>query len=86
MAELIHHAVGLQRRLTFRQMSMASLVRYGVDFALASLFALFLYYNVEVAGGDLIGVLFLVFVLRRAASFAQNAQQTYQRFAGLSGA
>ena len=85
VAKLIRHAVSLQRRLYFRQMSLASLVRYAVDFTLAALFAVFLYYNVEVAGGDLVGVLFLVFVLRRAASFAQNVQQTYQQFAGLSG-
>ena len=85
VTELIHRSVELQRRLAFKRMSVTTLTRYGVDITVALLFAMFLYYNVEVAGGGLLNILFLVFVLRRAATFAQNAQQTYQQFAGLSG-
>ena len=81
----ISSAIGEQGRLLFEQRRLESLVRNGIDLLTVLLIAALLLYYVELVGTAFVEMVFMLVILRRTLSFAQNTQRSFQRFLDFSG-
>ena len=81
----VSSAIGEQGRLLFAQRRLESLVRNGIDLLTVLLIALLLLYYVDIVGTALVEMLFMLLILRRTLTFAQNTQRSFQRFLDSSG-
>ena len=81
----ISSAIGGQGRLLYAQRRLESLVRNGIDLLTVLLIAALLFYNVEIVGTAFVEMVFMLVILRRTATFAQNTQRSFQRFLDFSG-
>ena len=85
----ISHAVSMainnQGSLLYAQRRLESLVRNGIDMLTVLLIVGLLLYYVELAGTAFIEMVFMLVILRRTLTFAQNTQRTYQQFLDHSG-
>ena len=60
-------------------------MRNGIDLLTVLLIAALLFYNVEIVGTAFVEMVFMLVILRRTATFAQNTQRSFQRFLDFSG-
>jgi subfamily B ATP-binding cassette protein MsbA len=60
-------------------------MRQSTEFILMALIVVLLFYNVVLRGLDLVVILFLLFLTRRAITFALEAQTDYRKFLSASG-
>ena len=81
----ISAAIGEQGRLYYAQRRLASLVKNGLDIVTVLLIVALLLYYVEIVGTVIVEMLFVLLILRRTVTFAQNTQRSYQRFLDFSG-
>ncbi len=81
----ISSAIDRQGSLLYDQRRLESVVRNGVDLLTVLLIAALLLYYVEVVGTAFVEMLFMLLVLRRTATFAQQTQTSFQRFLDFSG-
>ena len=81
----VSSAIGEQGRLFYAQRRLSSLVKNGVDLLTVLLIVVLLLYYVEVLGAAFVEMVFVLVVLRRTMTFAQNTQRSYQRFLDYSG-
>ena len=81
----ISSAIGGQGRLLYAQRRLESLVRNGIDLLTVLLIAALLLYYVEIVGTAFVEMVFMLVILRRTATFAQNTQRSFQRFLDFSG-
>ena len=81
----VSSAIGEQGSLLYAQRRLESLVRNGIDLLTVLLIAALLLYYVEILGTAFVEMVFMLVILRRTLSFAQNAQRSVQRFLDFSG-
>ena len=81
----ISSAIGEQGRLLYAQRRLESLVRNGIDLMTVLLIVALLLYYVEIVGTAFIEMVFMLVILRRTATFAQQTQAWFQRFLDFSG-
>ena len=81
----ISSAIGEQGRLLYDQRRLESLVRNGIDLLTVLLIVALLLYYVEIVGTVFVEMVFMLVILRRTATFAQNTQAWFQRFLDFSG-
>ena len=81
----VSSAIGEQGRLFYAQRRLSSLVRNGIDLLTVLLIVALLLYYVEVVGTAFVEMVFVLVILRRTVTFAQNTQRSYQRFLDFSG-
>ena len=81
----ISSAIDRQGSLLYDQRRLESVVRNGVDLLTVLLIAALLFYYVELVGTAFVEMIFMLVILRRTATFAQNTQTTFQRFLEFSG-
>ena len=81
----VSSAIGEQGRLLYAQQRLGSLVRNGIDMFTVLLIAALLLYYVEIVGTAFVEMLFMLVILRRTLTFAQNTQRSFQRFLDFSG-
>ncbi len=81
----ISSAIGEQGRLLYDQRRLESLVRNSIDLLTVLLIAGLLLYYVEIVGTAFVEIVFMLVILRRTATFAQNTQSWFQRFLDFSG-
>ena len=81
----ISSAIGEQGRLLYDQRRLESLVRNSIDLLTVLLIAALLLYYVEFVGTAFVEMVFMLVILRRTLTFAQNTQRSYQRFLDFSG-
>ena len=81
----VSSAIGRQGRLLYDQRRLESLVRNGLDLMTVLLIVALLLYYVEIVGTAFVEMVFVLVILRRTASFAQNTQTWFQRFLDFSG-
>ncbi len=81
----ISSAIGEQGRLLYAQRRLESVVRNGIDLLTVLLIAALLLYYVEIAGTAFVEMVFMLVILRRTATFAQQTQTSFQRFLDFSG-
>ena len=81
----VSSAIGEQGRLLYAQRRLDSLVRNGIDMFTVLLIAALLLYYVEIVGTAFVEMLFMLVILRRTLTFAQNTQRSFQRFLDFSG-
>ena len=81
----VSSAIGEQGRLLYAQRRLESLVRNGIDLLTVLLIAALLLYYVEIVGTAFVEMVFMLVILRRTATFAQNTQNWFQRFLDFSG-
>ena len=74
-----------QGELEYRRSVLSAIVGNSIELTLTVLVAGLLFYYVEVAGLQLIEVLFLLFLLRRAMSFSLRVYAEYRKFLAASG-
>ena len=81
----VSSAIGEQGRLFYAQRRLSSLVRNGIDLLTVLLIVALLLYYVEVVGTAFVEMVFVLVILRRTVTFAQNTQRSHQRFLDFSG-
>ena len=81
----ISSAIGEQGSLLYAQRRLESLVRNGIDLMTVLLIVALLLYYVEIVGTAFIEMVFMLVILRRTATFAQQTQARFQRFLDFSG-
>ena len=81
----ISSAIHRQGRLLFEQRRLESLVRNGIDLMTVLLIVALLLYYVEIVGTAFVEMVFMLVILRRTATFAQQTQTSFQRFLDFSG-
>ena len=81
----VSSAIGEQGRLLYAQRRLESVVRNGIDLLTVLLIAALLLYYVEIVGTAFVEMVFMLVILRRTATFAQNTQTSFQRFLDFSG-
>ena len=81
----ISSAIGEQGRLIYEQRRLESLVRNGIDLLTVLIIAGLLFYYVEIVGTAFVEMVFMLVILRRTATFAQNTQRAFQQFLDFSG-
>ena len=81
----VSSAIGEQGSLLYAQRRLESLVRNGIDLLTVLLIAALLLYYVEILGTAFVEMVFMLVILRRTLSFAQNTQRSVQRFLDFSG-
>lgn len=81
----VSSAIGTQGRLTYNQRCLESLARNSIDLMTVLLIAVLLLYYVETVGTAFVEMLFMLVILRRTLTFAQNTQRTFQGFLDYSG-
>ena len=81
----ISSAIGEQGRLLYDQRRLESVVRNSIDLLIVLLIAALLLYYVEFVGTAFVEMVFMLVILRRTLTFAQNTQRSYQRFLDFSG-
>ena len=81
----VSSAIGEQGSLLYAQRRLESLVRNGIDLLTVLLIAVLLLYYVEILGTAFVEMVFMLVILRRTLSFAQNTQRSVQRFLDFSG-
>ena len=81
----VSSAIGEQGSLLYVQRRLESLVRNSIDLLTVLLIAGLLLYYVEIVGTAFVEMVFMLVILRRTLTFAQNTQRSYQRFLDFSG-
>ena len=81
----VSSAIGEQGRLFYAQRRLASLVKNSIDLLTVLLIVALLLYYVEVLDTAFVEMVFVLVILRRTVTFAQNTQRSYQRFLDFSG-
>ena len=81
----VSSAISEQGRLLYDQRWLDSLVRNSIDLLTVLLIAALLLYYVEIVGIAFVEMVFMLVILRRTLTFAQNTQRSYQRFLDFSG-
>ena len=81
----VSSAIGEQGRLFYAQRRLASLVKNSIDLLTVLLIVVLLLYYVEVLGTAFVEMVFVLVILRRTVTFAQNTQRSFQRFLDFSG-
>ena len=81
----VSSAIGEQGRLLYAQRRLESLVKNSIDLLTVLLIAALLLYYVEIVGTAFVEMVFMLVILRRTATFAQNTQNWFQRFLDFSG-
>ena len=74
-----------QGRLVYKQTSLATILENGADLIFMLMIAGLLLYSVEIARNNLIEILFILFIVRRAMVYALNAQRAFQEFLKFAG-
>ncbi len=74
-----------QGRLEYKQSALAAVLENGTDLFFMLIIAGLLIYSVEIARNNLIEILFILFIVRRAMVYALNAQRSFQEFLRYSG-
>ena len=82
---LISDACREQGHLMYRRKILNALGRNGMDLFSVLLIVALSFYYIEMFGVDLIKVLFILFVLRRAMTYFQQTQRNFQGFLNFSG-
>ena len=81
----VYGASETQGNLYFKQSMLGAFMSKSTELALLLLVAAFLFYYVVLQGVELLAVLFLLFLLRRAVTHSLTAQQAYRKFLSVSG-
>ncbi len=81
----ISSAINEQGRLFYTQRRLGTLVRNSIDLVAVLLIGALLLYYVEIVGTAFVEMVFVLVILRRSLTFAQNAQRSYQLFLDFSG-
>ena len=81
----VSSAIGEQGRLLYAQRRLESLVKNSIDLLTVLLIAALLLYYVEIVGTAFVEMVFMLVILRRTLSFAQNAQRSFQQFLDFAG-
>ena len=81
----VSSAIDRQGQLFFAQRRLASLVKNSIELVTVLLIVALLLYYVEVVGTAFVEMLFVLLILRRTVTFAQNTQRLFQRFLDVSG-
>ena len=81
----VSSAIGEQGRLMFAQRRLAALVKNSIDLLTVLLIVALLLYYVEVVGTAFVEMVFVLVILRRTVTFAQNTQRSFQQFLDFSG-
>lgn len=74
-----------QGSLYYRQAVLQAFTGRSTELFLMVLVAALLFYHVVILGVELVSVLFLLFLVRRAVTFALAAQESYRKFVGTAG-
>ena len=74
-----------QGRLEYKQSALAAILDNGTDLFFMLIIAGLLIYSVEIARNNLLEILFILFIVRRAMVYALNAQRSFQDFLRFSG-
>ena len=74
-----------QGRLEYKQSALAAILENGADLFFMLIIAGLLIYSVEIARNNLIEILFILFIVRRAMVYTLNAQRSFQDFLRVSG-
>lgn len=74
-----------QGRLEYKQSTLAAILDNGTDLFFMLIVAGLLIYSVEIARNNLIEILFILFIVRRAMVYVLNAQRSFQEFLRYSG-
>ena len=78
-------AISRQGHLFYAQRRLATLVRNSIDLVTVLLIVALLLYYVEIVGTAFVEMVFVLFILRRAVTFGQNTQRSFQMFLDHSG-
>ena len=81
----ISASIDRQGHLLYAQRRLESLARNGIDLLTVLIIAGLLLYYVEIAGIAFVEMVFMLVILRRTATFAQQTQRSFQRFLEFSG-
>ena len=81
----VSSAIGEQGCLFYAQRRLESLVKNGIDMLTVLLIVALLLYYVEIVGTAFVEMVFVLVILRRTLTFAQNTQRSFQRFLDFSG-
>ena len=81
----VSSAIVEQGRLLYAQRRLASLVKNSIDLLTVLLIVALLLYYVEVVGTAFVEMVFVLVILRRTVTFAQNTQRSFQLFLDYSG-
>ncbi len=81
----VSSAIGRQGHLFYAQRRLATLVRNSIDLVTVLLIVALLLYYVEIVGTAFVEMVFVLFILRRTVTFAQNTQRSFQLFLDHSG-
>ena len=74
-----------QGQLMYQLVRIRSIVNKGIDLTFALLIVGLLFYSVEINGADLVAIVFVLFILRRAVGYFQSIEYSFRRtqeFAG----
>ena len=74
-----------QGRLDYKQNALSAILENGTDLFFMLVIAALLIYTVEIQRNNLIEILFILFIVRRAMVYALNAQTSFQDFLRISG-
>lgn len=74
-----------QGRLDYKQNALSAILENGTDLFFMLVIAALLIYTVEIQRNNLIEILFILFIVRRAMVYALNAQTSFQNFLRYSG-
>lgn len=74
-----------QGRLEYKQSALSAVLENGTDLVFMLIIAGLLIYSVEIARNSLLEILFILFIVRRAMTYALNAQREFQEFLRFSG-
>ena len=85
ISRAVSSAIGEQGRLFHAQRRLESLVKNGIDMLTVLLIVALLLYYVEIIGTAFVEMVFVLVILRRTLTFAQNTQRSFQRFLDFSG-
>ena len=85
ISRAVSSAIGEQGRLFYAQRRLSSLVRNTLDLLTVLLIVALLMYYVEIVGSAFVEMVFVLLILRRTVTFAQNTQRSFQRFLDFSG-
>ena len=81
----ISSAIGQQGSLLYHQRRLRSLVRNCIDLLTVLFIAALLLYYVEFVGTAFVEMVFMLVIIRRTLTFAQNTQSSFQQFLDHSG-
>ena len=74
-----------QGRLEYKQSALSAILENSADLLFMLIIAGLLIYYVEIARNNLLEILFILFIVRRAMVYALNAQTAFQEFLRFSG-